>query len=98
MTYGPITIQDAHDMGVPLCFADEYTYYEQRGLPIPYAGPVFPDYNREDVDWPDPDPAPEPCGGPPTEAFLGLPAPWHPHEPNCWDHHAPDADGCPPPF
>lgn len=99
MTYGPITVQDAHDMGVPLCFSEEYAYYEQRGLPIPYAGPVYPDYGP-DPDWPEPGPEPEPCGGPPTHAFLGLPPAFHPHDPYCcWDDaHAPDADGCPPPF
>ena len=99
----PVTIADAHEMGVPECFSEEYAYHERNGTLPPYSGPAYPDYYQEEVDYFDPrdtdtGPPRPPCEGPPTHAFLGMPAPWHPHEPWCWDHHAPDADGCPPPF
>ena len=92
----PVTIADAHDMGVPECFSEEYAYHERNGTLPPYGGPVRD--AREDIDWPDPEPPRPPCEGPPTHAFLGMPAPFRPHEPWCWSYHAPDADGCPPPF
>lgn len=105
MALYPITVADAEEMGVPVCFSEEYAFHEQRGTLPPYAGPVEPDYYREDVDYFDPRdydlgpaPEPEPCRGPArTFEFLGLPERWRGHEGGCWDLHAP-SEPCPPPF
>jgi hypothetical protein len=90
---------EAEEMGAPACFSEEYAFYEQRGMPLPCGGPVFPD-NHPDPEYDDPDPAPRPCQGPPPRlADLGMPPRWHPHERWCWDLHARTADDdCPPPF
>lgn len=102
----PLTIQDAEDLGVPACFSLEYAFHERSGTLAPYAGPVYPDRNREDVDYGDPwdDGFPyaevrKPCEGPAaTFSELGMIPPFAPHEPWCWDHHAPATLPCPPPF
>jgi hypothetical protein len=59
----PITIAEAEEMGVPVCFTPEYAWYERHGLPLPCGGPVYPD-NHPDPEYydPDPHPDPEPCG------------------------------------
>ncbi|MDQ1041538.1 hypothetical protein QFZ75_008040 [Streptomyces sp. V3I8] len=100
----PLTMQDAEAMGVPACFSLEYAFHEGNGTLPPYAGPVYPDFNREDVDYGDPGdngfPVAEPVKAPALLSFedLGMPPGFAPHEPGCWDFHSPAVLPCPPPF
>lgn len=103
MVYGPISMEDAREMGVPECFSEEYAYHERHGTLPPYSGPVYPDYGSDAAylyDDPDdygPPPEPAPCQGPPPAfTFLGMPPPYRQHEPWCWERA--HTDDCPPPF
>jgi len=98
----PLTMAEAEEMGVPVCFTEEYAFLERIGQLPPYNGPVEPDWGSDAAYlYDDPDPDPQPCQGPPPRlADLGMPPAWHAHEPWCWDHHArtPGVEICPPPF
>lgn len=87
--YEPITMADAEELGVPVCFSEEYAFHERNGTLPPYSGPVYPDYGSDAYDLYNDEPDTDmPSDYPP--ATLPPVEPVEPHQ--CTD------DLCCPPF